>query len=64
MTCRTGKQGFATAQDAARMARTVGTKGKAARWHKGKCTHYRCPMCGQWHIGHGVPKGERRGKRT
>ena len=53
--CLSGKLKYPTPQDAARAAKVVKRSGKSAGWHKGKLSHYRCPACEAWHIGHALP---------
>ena len=58
MTCRTGKIAYATATAAHKAlggltkVKSRSDKSSTAGWHKGPTKAYRCPMCGQWHIGH------------
>ncbi len=61
MTCQSGKQGYATAQEAAKVKRVLldrtGRHSAAARknWSPGRLVHYKCPFCGEWHVGHALP---------
>ena len=57
--CTTGKQAYASPAEAARVAKQVKRRAKPGGWHAGKLAHYRCPLCGEWHIGHDIPQGKR-----
>jgi hypothetical protein len=63
--CPTGKQTYATPAEAARAVALVADRrsrhSAAARrtWLKGKLKHYRCKVCGGWHIGHAKIEGKR-----
>lgn len=60
MTCRSGKIGYASPNEAANAVanfRTRGRKGYGAGTKGyGKTRHYRCALCNQWHIGHAIRK--------
>lgn len=50
--CSTGKLAYASPGDAARVARKMAERAKPGVLRAGKMTHYRCPMCNAWHVGH------------
>lgn len=57
-TCRTGKMAYAT-REASPVARKLASHAKPGPLHVGKMTHYRCPMCSAWHVGHSIQQGKR-----
>jgi len=62
VSCRTGKIGYASPQEAARVVRSLSRR-KGARGQRlpsGKLVHYRCHMCGRWHVGHELPRSQAR----
>jgi hypothetical protein len=58
----TGKQVYLTPQGAHDALHTIKRKSasarsqRAAEWHPGSSTAYRCSFCNGWHIGHATPK--------
>lgn len=58
-TCRSGKVAYASPGEAARVARKLASHAKPGPLHVGKMTHYRCPMCSAWHVGHNIQQGKR-----
>lgn len=64
MNCRSGKEIFASPQQAWRAVLILdGNKKNASKhrnrmtWAKGRLEGYRCPMCKLWHVGHTVIGG-------
>lgn len=58
-TCRTGKLAYASPGEAARVARKLAERAKPCVLRAGKMTHYRCPMCSAWHVGHNIQQEKR-----
>lgn len=57
--CRSGKMAYASPGDASRVARKLASHAKPGPLRAGKMTHYRCPMCNAWHVGHDIQQGKR-----
>lgn len=58
-TCRTGKMAYASPGEASRVARKLAERAKPGVLRTGKMTHYHCPMCSAWHVGHNIQQGKR-----
>ena len=66
----TGKQVYLTPQGAHEALGKINRKSaasrsqRAAEWHQGSSTAYRCTYCNGWHIGHTTPgsKGKERAR--
>lgn len=55
----TGKDIYVTPQsahDALAKMNKRGSKARAADWHPGHATAYKCPQCNAWHVGHTTPR--------
>lgn len=63
MTCKSGKIGYASPNEAASAVANFRTRGRkgygAGPKGYGKTHHYRCALCSQWHIGHSRKESSR-----
>lgn len=56
--CPSGKMAYATPGDAARAVEIIAKRARHSNSKarkipgSGRLMHYRCRMCGEWHIGH------------